>query len=180
MTQAYRDDLWRDFPKTATEFEARFATEEDCRAYWIEARWGGKPACARCRSDARVDDPRGHHVRVRGLRPSDEPDVGHAAGEDAQAAQGVVPRGVRDLDAPHRHLGQGPAAHHGVRLLQDGVDLAAQAARGDGAPRPRAARPFRADRRGARRGKGRPAQGAGSGGRRGQRKGAPRPRREQQ
>jgi hypothetical protein len=27
------DDLWRDFPKTATEFEARFATEEDCRAY---------------------------------------------------------------------------------------------------------------------------------------------------
>ena len=50
MTQAMPDDLWRDFPKTATEFEARFATEEDCRAYWIEARWGGKPACARCNS----------------------------------------------------------------------------------------------------------------------------------
>lgn len=50
MTQHARDDLWRDFPKTATEFEARFATEEDCRAYWIEARWGGKPACARCHS----------------------------------------------------------------------------------------------------------------------------------
>src|SRR5215467_3196764 len=47
------DDLWRDFPKTATEFEARFATEEDCRAYWIEARWGGTPTCARCKS-ARV------------------------------------------------------------------------------------------------------------------------------
>ena len=45
-----RTILWRDFPKTATEFEARFATEEDCRAYWIEARWGGKPACARCDS----------------------------------------------------------------------------------------------------------------------------------
>ena len=29
MTQAMPDDLWRDFPKTATEFEARFATEED-------------------------------------------------------------------------------------------------------------------------------------------------------
>jgi Zn ribbon nucleic-acid-binding protein/transposase-like protein len=50
MTQHTRDDLWRYFPKTATEFEARFATEEDCRAYWIEARWGGKPACARCHS----------------------------------------------------------------------------------------------------------------------------------
>lgn len=50
MAQQTRDDLWRDFPKTATEFEARFATEADCRAYWIEARWAGKPACARCNS----------------------------------------------------------------------------------------------------------------------------------
>jgi hypothetical protein len=45
-----RDDLWRDFPRTASEFEARFATEDDCLAYWIEARWGGKPACAKCGS----------------------------------------------------------------------------------------------------------------------------------
>jgi transposase-like protein len=50
MTEHTPDDLWRDFPKTATEFEKRFATEEDCRAYWIEARWGGKPTCARCGS----------------------------------------------------------------------------------------------------------------------------------
>ena len=50
MTQHSRDDLWRDFPRTATELEARFATEADCRAHWIEARWGGKPACARCQS----------------------------------------------------------------------------------------------------------------------------------
>ena len=50
MTQHTLDDLWRDFPKTATEFEARFATEEDCRAYWINARWGGTPACAKCKS----------------------------------------------------------------------------------------------------------------------------------
>ena len=50
MTEQCKDDLWRDFPKTAIEFEKKFATEDDCRAYWIEARWGGKPACARCRS----------------------------------------------------------------------------------------------------------------------------------
>ena len=43
-----KDDLWRNFPKTAPEFEARFATEADCIAYWIEARWGGTPACAKC------------------------------------------------------------------------------------------------------------------------------------
>ena len=51
MTQHTPEDLWRDFPKTAQEFERRFATEDDCRAYWIEARWGGKPACARCESE---------------------------------------------------------------------------------------------------------------------------------
>lgn len=50
MTRSMPDDLWRDFPKTATEFEKRFATEEDCRAYWIAARWRGEPACARCAS----------------------------------------------------------------------------------------------------------------------------------
>ena len=48
MSDEHADDLWRDFPKTATAFEKRFATEDDCRAYWIEARWGGKPACAKC------------------------------------------------------------------------------------------------------------------------------------
>ena len=51
MADADKDGLWRDFPKTAPEFEARFATEEDCRTYWIEARWGGKPACAACQSE---------------------------------------------------------------------------------------------------------------------------------
>src|SRR4051812_25206054 len=50
MTQAMPDDLWRDFPKTATAFETRFATEEDCRAYWIAAGWGGEPAGAGCNS----------------------------------------------------------------------------------------------------------------------------------
>ncbi|MEQ1847488.1 MAG: IS1595 family transposase [Nitrospira sp.] len=50
MANETHDDLWRDFPKTAQEFEARFATEEDCRAYWIQARWGGEPACAACGS----------------------------------------------------------------------------------------------------------------------------------
>src|SRR5688572_25038267 len=52
------DDLWRDFPRTATEFEARFASEEDCRAYWFKARWGGTPACAKCGS-TRVWSTRG-------------------------------------------------------------------------------------------------------------------------
>ncbi len=32
MTNMLPDDLWRDFPKTAPAFEARFASEEACRA----------------------------------------------------------------------------------------------------------------------------------------------------
>ncbi len=50
MRSDKHDDLWRNFPRTAVEFEKRFATEEACRAYWIEARWGGKPRCACCES----------------------------------------------------------------------------------------------------------------------------------
>jgi hypothetical protein len=38
--------LWRDFPKTATEFEARFATVAGCHAYWIAAGLGGTPVSA--------------------------------------------------------------------------------------------------------------------------------------
>ena len=51
MSRETHNSLWRDFPKTATEFEERFGTEEDCRAYLIAARWGGVPECARCRSE---------------------------------------------------------------------------------------------------------------------------------
>lgn len=50
MSNENHNRLWRDFPKTALEFEERFRTEEDCRDYWIEVRWGGRPACARCNS----------------------------------------------------------------------------------------------------------------------------------
>ena len=51
MTDTMPDDLWREFPKTAPAFEKRFATEEDCRAYWIKARWGGKPHCTACKCE---------------------------------------------------------------------------------------------------------------------------------
>jgi Zn ribbon nucleic-acid-binding protein len=50
MRSDKHDDLWRKIPRTAVEFEKQFATEEACRAYWIEARWGGKPRCACCES----------------------------------------------------------------------------------------------------------------------------------
>jgi hypothetical protein len=48
MSGTLPDGPLRDFPKTAPEFEACFATEADCRAYSIKARWGGERSCARC------------------------------------------------------------------------------------------------------------------------------------
>jgi len=45
----------------------------------------GRQAVVRAvRRDAGVADPRGYHIRARGLRPSDEPHLGHAAGEDGK------------------------------------------------------------------------------------------------
>jgi hypothetical protein len=54
-------------PQTAKEFEARFAIEEDCRAYWIEARWGGKrrPDRRACHRAARRAQAAGHAVADR-------------------------------------------------------------------------------------------------------------------
>lgn len=45
------EDLWRSFPTTATEFEARFPDDESCRQYLIEVRWGGEPRCGKCDHD---------------------------------------------------------------------------------------------------------------------------------
>lgn len=42
------EDLWRAFPRTAAEFEEKFNSEEACRRYLVELRWGGKPACRKC------------------------------------------------------------------------------------------------------------------------------------
>jgi Zn ribbon nucleic-acid-binding protein len=50
MTQDRQDALWRTFPKTLPEFEAKFATEEACRAYLADCRWNGQPHCKRCSS----------------------------------------------------------------------------------------------------------------------------------
>ena len=179
MTQQNHNALWRDFPKTATEFEARFATEADCRAYWIEARWGGKPACARCES-TRVWSERdgflfecaecGHQTSLTSgtlLEKTRKPFKMwfRAVFEISTRRTGIS---AKDLQ---RIMGFGSYKTAWTWLHKLRAAMVAL--------RQRAARPFRAARRGARRGKGRTAQGAGSGGGRSQRTRAPRPRREQ-
>ncbi|KAB2911767.1 MAG: transposase [Hyphomicrobiaceae bacterium] len=130
-----KDDPWRNFPKTAVE--RRLATEEDCGAYWIAARWGGRPACARCGSE------RGWPERGGFLFECAECD------HQTSLTPGTVPEKTRtpfkmwfcaifEISSRERHLGEGIAAHHGVRV--HGVELAAQAPRSDGPARALTAR----------------------------------------
>ena len=41
--------IWRTFPRTAQEFEATYSDESACRQVLVQLRWGGPPACSRCR-----------------------------------------------------------------------------------------------------------------------------------
>ena len=178
MAQQNHNDLWRDFPKTAQEFEARFATEEDCRAYWIQARWGGHPACARC-SSTRVWTERdgflfecaecGHQTSLTSgtlLEKTRKPFKTwfRAAFEISTRRTGIS---GKDLQ---RILGFGSYKTAWSWLHK----LRAAMVRSDSEPLGRSCSSTRRSS-----GKGRTAQGAGSGGRGSKRKSAPRPRREQ-
>lgn len=44
--------IWRGFPQTLGEFEATFPDEESCRRFLISLRWGDRPLCSRCYSEA--------------------------------------------------------------------------------------------------------------------------------
>ena len=143
MTEHARDDLWREFPKTAMEFEAKFATEADCRAYWIEARWGGEPACAACASRRLWSERDGFLFECADCGHQTSLTSGTLLEKNAQTLQDVVPGRLRNSVAQERHLGEGVAADHGFWIVQDSLGLAAQAARGAGAHRPRKARRIR-------------------------------------
>jgi transposase-like protein len=69
--------IWRDFPKTLTDFERTFPDEESCRRFLIELRWGDSPRCSRCDSSSlwelsngRFECPAcGHHTSVTAGTP---------------------------------------------------------------------------------------------------------------
>jgi hypothetical protein len=173
-----KDDLWRNFPKTAIEFDRRFAKEEACRAYWIEARWGGEPACARCGSKRLWAERGGFLFECADCDHQTSLTSGTLL-EKTRKPFRVWFRAVFEISSRRN----GISAKELQRILGFGSyktawswlhKLRAALVRPEGAPRP-----FRPDRRGPRRGKGLAPQGAGSGGRRGRRQGASRPRREQ-
>ena len=124
MTQAMPDDLWRDFPKTATEFEARFATEEDCRAYWIAARWGGDPVMAFCGGKLRIALAT-WHIPLHQVARSLGPHLLHrtiAAADMLARADGIArPRiGVCGLN-PHAGEG-GLLGHEEIELINPSLE----------------------------------------------------------
>ena len=48
---------------------------------------------------------RRHTLRMRRVRPPDEPDIGHLVSRHTEAAQALVPRDMGDLRAPPWHFG---------------------------------------------------------------------------
>ena len=62
MTQQTPEDLWRDFPKTALEFERRFATEED----WLPGH------ALQCNSSSRLPNENGTAAGARPVPASEE------------------------------------------------------------------------------------------------------------
>src|SRR6266508_3225201 len=72
--------------------------------------------------------------RVRELWPADLEDRGDDLPPHPDAAHGVVRRRLADDEPEARHLGPGPQARAGARLLSDGVGDAAPLPRGDGPP----------------------------------------------
>ena len=179
MTHTMPDDLWREFPRTATEFDERFATEEDCRAYWIKARWGGKPACAKCKSE-----------RVWTIRCGTTFECADCGHQTSLTSGTVLEKTRKPLKMWFRAIFEISVRRTGVsgkdfqRIMGFGSyetagDVAAQAPVGDGPIRQRAARPFRRDGRGAGGRQGRSPQATRSGGGGKRRPRASRPRREQ-
>src|SRR5262244_4342845 len=174
MMQHTQDDLWRDFPKTATEFEARFATEEDCREYWIEARWGGNPACARCQSTRVWTERDGFLFECA--------DCGH---QTSLTSGTVLEKTRKPLKVWFRAVFEISTRRTGISAmdLQRILGFGSYKTAWSWLHKLRAAlvrtdRPFRPGRRGAGRGKRRSEQGVGSGRGGGGRPRAPRPRRQ--
>ena len=66
MSKSHTDSLWRDFPKTLSEFEERFATEESCRNYLAQCRWNGHLFCDRCGGDRLWPVHEGMHFECAG------------------------------------------------------------------------------------------------------------------
>ena len=64
-------------------FEEQFASEEACRAYWIEVRWNGQITCQRCGGRKGLAVTRRQVIRLRSMQASDEPDRGQPAGRNA-------------------------------------------------------------------------------------------------
>lgn len=68
MSRPDFEQLWREFPKTLPEFEAKFPDEAACRAYWKQIRFGDTVTCVRCghgktdeRRDGWFECPKCHH-----------------------------------------------------------------------------------------------------------------------
>src|ERR1019366_10055641 len=127
-----------DYPRNINELEARFSSEEACRAYMFRLRWPEGFRCPRCggskawpfRSVRLECGDCGHQTSVD--RGDDLP--GHP-----QASGAVVPHHVVGDESEEWGQRVGSAESAWIGKLQDGLDVVAQVAASHGPPRTRSA-----------------------------------------
>ena len=135
-----------DYPRTLGEFEARFATEEACRAFLVQARWPDGFRCPRCGA-ATAWPVRAVLWQCAGCGRQTSVTAGTIFSRYPHAADDVVSRDVVHHQLQDRHECPGPAAGVGLGELSNRLGVAAQAAPGDGQAGARSAVGTRGGRR---------------------------------
>ena len=126
-----------DYPRTFQEMDEWFRDDEACRAYIRRLRWPEGFVCPHCGVSGEPWTMSDELLRCRSCHATHVADGRHDLRGHAQAAADVVHGDVVRHQPEERRQRARAAAGAGARQLRDGLDLAAQAAPGDGAAWPR-------------------------------------------
>ena len=124
MTQPVVSHAVEDYPQDLLELEARFSTEEACRAYLFPLRWPDGFECPRCQG--RKAWPASDLLwECAGCHRPEFGDCWDGISGQPPAIDSVVPGGVVGDQPEERSKRDGPAAPAGLEKLQDSLDYAA-------------------------------------------------------
>ena len=121
-----------DYPRNLTEFEARFASEEDCREYRFRRRWPDGFRCPSC-GCGKSWPLRKVLLQVRCVWAPNLGDRGDDLAGHAQPFAVVVSCDVVGHHPKDRSQRLGTAKSVGAEQVRNGWDVAAQNAARDGA-----------------------------------------------
>ena len=123
--------MFEDYPRNLTEFEARFSSEETCREYLFRLRWPDGFRCPGC--GCGKSWPAKSAAAVRCVWAPNLGDRGDHLSGHAQPFAGVVSCDVVGHHPKDRSQRFGTAKSVGPQQVRNGLDVAAQNAARDGA-----------------------------------------------